>query len=84
MASSESTGLGLLLVGYDKFAAAEPGVAQSVLDIFAGQARHALLFGCRLICLVQTDDPRIDFSPVGATPVAWNDAEWLNSSREIN
>jgi hypothetical protein len=34
--------------------------------------------------LVQSNDPYIKFAPVGATPVAWNDAEWLDSKRHPN
>jgi hypothetical protein len=70
-----ATGLALAIIGYDKFAAVEPHIAQTVLDIFAGQARHAALVGHRMLCSVQSDDTRITFAPVGATPVAWNDAE---------
>lgn len=79
--SAAATGLALVIIGYDKFAAVEPDIAQTVLDIFAGQARHAVLIGHRMLCLVQSDDPRITFVPVGATPVACNDAEWLDASR---
>ena len=35
----------------------------------------AALIGHRMICLVQSDDPSIQFDPIGATPVLWNDAE---------
>lgn len=79
--SPEATGLAVVITGYDKFAAVEPRTAHTVLDIFAGQARSAALFGHRMMCLVQSDDPGISFAPVGATPVMWNDAEWLDSSR---
>lgn len=30
-----------------------------------------MLFGQRLATLVQSDDPALSFSPVGATPVVW-------------
>jgi Barstar (barnase inhibitor) len=79
--SPQATGLVLVITGYDKFAVVEPRAAHAVLDIFAGQARSAALFGHRMMCLVQSDDPRLSFAAVGATPVMWNDAEWLNSSR---
>jgi hypothetical protein len=55
--------------------------AQILLDIFADQARRAILIGNRIICLVQSKDPQLSFEPVGAMPVMWNDAEWLNSKR---
>jgi hypothetical protein len=54
-----------------------------MLDIFAEQARSATLIGNRMLCLMQLNDPRLSFEPVGATPVLWNDAEWLNSKRGL-
>jgi hypothetical protein len=76
-----TTGLVLVFIGYDAFAARCARAAQVVLDMLAHQSRNAALLGRRLICLVQSDDPGIRFAPVGATPVAWNDAEWLDSTR---
>ena len=40
-----------------------------VQDIVACQARSAILTGNRIMCLVQSNDPRLSFEPVGATPV---------------
>ncbi|TYB39790.1 barstar family protein [Micromonospora sp. AP08] len=80
----DTTGLALVLTGYDGFAACCPRAAQVVLDIMADQSRSAALFGRRLMCLVQSNDPRIRFEPVGATPVMWNDAEWLDSRRRTD
>ncbi|MFG3441290.1 barstar family protein [Nonomuraea sp. NPDC047897] len=81
--SPEATGLVLVLIGYDSFAARCPEVAQRALDIIAWNARSAILVGHRMFCLVQSDDPRIVFQPVGATAVAWNDAEWLDADRRV-
>jgi Barstar (barnase inhibitor) len=78
-----ATGFVLVLRHYDKFAAAQARPAHVVLDIFAEQARNALLVGQRMMCLVQSDDPRLSFPVVGAMPVMWNDAEWLNSKRGL-
>jgi hypothetical protein len=78
----DAAGLALVFIGYDTFAARFPATAQAVLDIMADRSRGALLLGRRLLCLVQSDDPDIRFEPVGATPVAWNDAEWLDASRQ--
>ncbi|WP_019900466.1 barstar family protein [Salinispora arenicola] len=80
--SREVTGLVLVFTGYDAFAGSCPRAAQIVLDILADQARSAALIGHRMGCLVQSNDPSIRFDPVGATPVMWNDAEWLDSSRQ--
>jgi hypothetical protein len=79
--AEESTGFVLVFTGYDRFADSCPYDAQVVLDIFASHARHAALFGQRMICLVQSDDPDIEFKPVGAEPVMWNNTEWLVAKR---
>ncbi|WP_027341343.1 barstar family protein [Hamadaea tsunoensis] len=80
-AAADTTGLALVFTRYDKFTRHCPRAAQIVLDIMADQARRALLFGRRMMCLVQSDDPQIRFEPVGAMPVMWNDAEWLDARR---
>lgn len=54
-----------------------------LLDIFAINARRYMLFGQRMIVLVQVDNPMIEIDPTGATPVLWNRAEELNSSRRV-
>ncbi|ASW55752.1 barstar family protein [Plantactinospora sp. KBS50] len=79
--NTDRTGLVVVFRGYDRFARSCPRAAQLVLDIIAEQSRTALLFGRRVMCLVQSDDPDIRLTPVGATPAAWNDAEWLDSAR---
>jgi hypothetical protein len=40
-----------------------------------------MLFGHRLLCLVQSNDPDIRFDVVGAAPVMWNPVEWLKENR---
>jgi hypothetical protein len=79
--SPDATGLVLVFTGYDAYATRRPRSAHSVLDILADRSRGALLFGRRLLVLVQSDDPDLRFDPVGATPVGWNDAEWLDADR---
>ena len=74
----DAAGLVLVLTGFETFAALDRRTAQVMLDIFADRARGASLVGTRLICLIQSNDPRLSFEPVGAMPVMWNDAEWLD------
>ena len=81
---ASAAGFVLAFTGYDKFAAHCPREAHVTLDIVADQARRALLAGRRVCCLVQSDDPAIRLEPVGAMPVMWNDAEWLDSSRRTD
>ena len=79
----EKGGRVLVFNGYDSFAAKVPDVAWSVLDIMETNSRRLLLFGRRLIILVQSDDPGISFEPVGGRSVMWNSREWLNRSRGL-
>ncbi|MBX2985426.1 MAG: barstar family protein [Bacteroidia bacterium] len=54
----------------------------TLLDIFARNSRLQMLFGKRLIVLAQVDNPNYQIDQVGATPVMWNGAEWLDSNRK--
>ncbi|MGW7671030.1 barstar (barnase inhibitor) [Streptomyces sp. 3212.3] len=78
---SDAAGFVLVLTHYDHFARACPRQAQIVLDILADHGRSAAVFGQRVLCLVHSDDPDITFQPVGAVPVMWNQAEWLDARR---
>jgi len=78
-----STGTVLVLMQYDTFVRVEPKAAFVVLDIIASASRRALLVGHRMLCLVQTDDPRLEIEPVGSEPVMWNQREFLNTSRGL-
>jgi hypothetical protein len=80
---ADATGLVIVLRAFDAFATVDRRTAQIMLDIVADQARCAILIGNRMICLVQSNDPQLSFEPVGAMPVMWNDAEWLNSKRGL-
>ena len=80
---ADATGLVIVLRSFDAFARVDRNIAQGMLDIFADQARCAMLIGNRIICLVQSNDPQLSFEPVGAMPVMWNDAEWLNAKRGL-
>ncbi len=76
-------GLVLVFASFDSFSLRHRDVAQGVLNLLADNARRFLLFGRRLLVLVQSDDPRIAFEPVGATAVSWNPKEWLNENRGL-
>lgn len=71
-ADRDAAGTVLVFTGYDAFTARDPRAAQIILDIIADNARLGLLYGHRMICLVQSDDADIRFAPVGATAVGWN------------
>ena len=71
----DAAGLVLVLEHYHHIAGLDPFGAHAVLDCFANAARLGALFGHRVLCLVQTDDPLLSFPTVGATAVGWNPAE---------
>jgi RNAse (barnase) inhibitor barstar len=79
----DAGGRALIFRRFDLFAQREARVAQFVIDIMASASWHCLLFGRRLLTIVQSDDPRIALEPVGAHPVMWNPREWLNKNREL-
>jgi RNAse (barnase) inhibitor barstar len=76
-------GVALVFARFDLVAERLPNVAWYVLDIVEVNSRRFLLFGRRLIALVQSDDPSISFDPIGARPVMWNPREWLVSKRGV-
>ena len=80
---ADATGLVIVLRAFDAFATVDRRTAQIMLDIFADQARRAILIGNRILCLVQSNDPQLSFGPVGAMPVLWNDAEASDSRRGL-
>lgn len=77
-------GLALVLDRFDSFARQSHGVAQAILDISQDASRRYLLFGHRFLVLVQSDDPQIEFAPLGAVPANWNHREWSKLSRDPN
>ncbi|GAA3481519.1 barstar family protein [Streptomyces yanii] len=80
--SPEGAGVVLSFTDYDRFAAACLKAAQIVPGIIADQARRAAVLQRRLICLVHSNDPNIQFDPVGAMPVMWNRSEGADANRQ--
>lgn len=86
----DSGGLALVLNHYDRFshpvhthASDEISIAEVVLSIFAKAVRYHMLFGRRLLILVQSDDPTIQFGRLGEVTACWNHREWLNKNRDL-
>jgi RNAse (barnase) inhibitor barstar len=83
LAIPDDGGVVIQLRHFDAFARAQPQLAQTILDSIESTSRKALIFGRRLLALVQSDDPRVRFERVGALPVTWNPREWLDSDRGL-
>ena len=75
---------GLILVfrRYDHFVEEDGKFAEAILDIIARESRAWLLSGQKLIGLVQSDNPDLNFPKLGGTSPDWNAAEWLNEYRK--
>lgn len=82
-------GLVLVLRRYDRFAKNKVrpnrprSVAEIVLEILARAVRYHMLFGRRLLILVQSDDPRIRFENLAPVFASWNPREWLDKKRGL-
>lgn len=83
IAFPESGGRVLVFRRYDGFTAKLPKAAWHVLDIIDRSAWLSLLFGRRLMALVQSDNPRIEFQLIGSRPAMWNPREWMNKNRGL-
>ena len=81
--AAAKTATALVLDRFDAFVRTDPSAAHTLIDIFAHNSRLAMLVGHRMVCLLQTDDPRLKLPPVGATPVMWNEKEWLHKNRGL-
>ena len=71
------------LIVFRHFESVDKNTAHSLLDIFANNSRRHMLFGKKLLTLVQVDNPNFQSDKVGACGVLWNEAEWLNSKRGL-
>ncbi len=72
-----------LVIVFRHFQIVDKDIAHTLLDIFARNSRLHNLFGKRLLALVQVDNPNYQIDAVGASPVLWNGAEWLDSNRSF-
>jgi hypothetical protein len=74
-------GLAVVIERIDLFMRRHPLVGQHLLEALAGTAREGALFGTRILCLAQSDDPDLVIPLISARHVPWNDAEWQDSKR---
>jgi len=80
-ASSDDTAI--CLSGFHNMVRDDSEWATALLDILEYQSRNYLLFGQRLIILVQTDNPNYQCKKIGGRQVQWNHEEWFDKSRGI-
>jgi len=80
-ADPDAAATSIAILGFDSFVRTDPRAAGDLLELLGRHAAHALMFGHRLLILVQSNDPDIELGPVGGREPYWNEAEWLNASR---
>lgn len=79
--STDATGLAVRLDGFGTFAGREPDLVEATASVMARATNAALLFGHRLLWLLQVDDGQFRLGPVGCFQVPWNGREWLDANR---
>ena len=82
MQDIDSVGQVLVLRRFDRPVSKFKDHCEGLLDIIAHQSRIWLVEGQRLLCLVQSDDPDLDFGIVGGYRPSWNRSEWSDSERK--
>ena len=82
LAVPDGGGTAVVLRRFEQVAERFPEFARLVLDVFARTAWNNLLYGRRLVCLVQSENPGIQFGRVGVKEPSWNSREWFRASRE--
>lgn len=65
----------VVLRGFEGFYDRHEREATIVLDIVADLSREALVVGARLVCLIQTNNPRLNLPPIGAVQPSWTGPE---------
>lgn len=79
--SAMSTGLAVTVDGFGAFAEREPDLATLVVGVLAGATSAGLLFGHRLVWLLQVNDGQFRLPSIGCFQVPWNRREWLDADR---
>jgi hypothetical protein len=76
-------GIAIVLRRYDHIVEIESRQAWLILNILDRRSRFHSLFGLRLITLIQTVNPKLEFDTVGAQTVKWNEKEFFDSQRGL-
>jgi RNAse (barnase) inhibitor barstar len=66
-----------LIVVFKHFDVVQKAIGQSIADIFANNSRRHILFGRKLILLLQVSDRTFKMSNVGGSPILWNGTEFF-------
>tara|TARA_R110002074_G_scaffold226957_2_gene398542 strand:- start:1960 stop:2460 length:501 start_codon:yes stop_codon:yes gene_type:complete len=75
---------GLILVfrNFDNFVEEDGKFAEGILDNIADESRIWLVTGQKLIGLVQSNNPDLNFPKLGGISPSWNSSEWFDADRK--
>jgi hypothetical protein len=77
------TGLVLVIHHFDHFVRTDKQTAEVFVDAWTSAGVAGALIGNRLLCLIQSDDPRLVLPRSRPEVVPWNGREWLRANRGI-
>lgn len=80
--SSES-GIVIVFYRYDLIMKLDPKIGWNLVNILDNHSRSYMMYGLRLITLLQSADPKLEIDPIGTQNVKWNQKEWLDSHRGL-
>jgi len=78
---SDQKGLIIVFRHFDKPVKTDKEWCEGLLDVITEQSRQWLLTNKRLIGLLQSDNPDLNFSKLGGLTPTWNIQEWLDEKR---
>ncbi len=73
----------IVIEHYDIFKKFHPHISFHILDIFEINSRLLILFGRRLIILLQVDDPNFSMDWLWSRGTNWNRKEWFIKDRGL-
>ncbi len=73
----------ICIENFDALVRADESLSNALLEMVERHSRNYLLFGKRLIGMIQTNDSDYQCSNIGGASANWNGAEWLNENREM-
>ncbi|WP_228547564.1 barstar family protein [Filobacillus milosensis] len=79
----KNKGFVLAFRNYDIFTKKHPDIAFHILDIIQINSWRFLIEGTVLLGIVQSNDGKLSFPPLGGMDADWNRDEWLNTNRGL-
>jgi len=79
--SSDSTAI--CIENFDALVSSNSTLSFHLLDMIERHSRNYLLYGKKLIALIQTNEPKYSCDKIGAGSTHWNEKEWLNKNRGL-